>query len=214
MTEKRDIIELIYIARGSDLPRTSTDLAIEERDVTSPAQKAFEKISEMYKSMIDSLASTFLSSGMEIDDLRQEGLMGLYKAVMLYDPRYSSFTTFAYICIKRSMISAYREFKKADPSMTSPLSDDFSDPDEDEGENGFVYHDNSNNPELLFLDKEASEQIYKKIDMLLSPMENKVLRLFIKGESYESIAETLGITKKSADNALKRARNKLKGLLK
>ena len=213
----KNIIDLICIARGSILPRSSaSDIAFDngEKDIHSSAQEAFSEITERYKNMLISLAGVYVCDGLDFEDLYQEGLIGLYKAVMLYDPERSSFSTFVYLCMKRSIISAYRSFKKSNPETTSPLSDDFSDPEDEELYAGFVYSDNSTNPESLFIDKETTEQLFEKIDGLLSPLENKVLRAYLADKSYDDIAEELNKSKKSVDNALLRIRNKLKGLLK
>ncbi len=214
----KNIIDLICIARGSVLPRTSaSDIAFDngnEKAQMSPAQEAFSEITERYKNMLVSLAGAYVCDGLDFDDLYQEGLIGLYKAVMLYDPERSSFSTFVYLCMKRSIISAYKSFKKSNPEITAPLSDDFSDPEDEELYAGFVYSDNSSNPESLFIDKETTEQLFEKIDKLLSPLENKVLRSYLADKSYDDIADELKISKKSVDNALLRIRNKLKGILK
>ena len=213
----KNIIDLICIARGSILPRTSaSDIAFdsEGKAPLSSAQEAFSEITERYKNMLVSLVGAYVCDGLDFEDLYQEGLIGLYKAVMLYDPERSSFSTFVYLCMKRSIISAYRIFRKSNPEITASLSDDFQDPDDEELYAGFVYSDNSSNPETLFIDKESTEQLFEKIDKLLSPLENKVLRAYLADKSYDNIAEELDISRKSVDNALLRIRNKLRGLLK
>ncbi|MEA4832748.1 RNA polymerase sigma-H factor [bioreactor metagenome] len=195
--EDGDILSLIYRARGSD-------------------QDAFRFISERYKAMLCGIVRGLIRPGVEFDDLYQEGLIALFKAVMLYNPDYSSFSTFSYLCMKRAVISAYRKSVRSG-SAEIPDSSSPSDPDNDfSGDeqlyNTFVFPDNSVTPESLYLDKESTELLFKKIDGLLSRYENEVLRLFLTEKSYDEIASALGVSRKSVDNALSRIRSKLKML--
>jgi|GEM_PF-70126 len=221
------ILELIYKARGysgTEAAELASAAGRENRtggDLSAPplpgkkdspaAQEAFVAVFERYKNMIHSLADKFSHGETDRDDAFQEGLLGLYKAVMLYDPDFSSFTTFAYICVERRMISAYRTSKRVPPSYSlSELEDE----DETAPRFSAALWDDKENPETVFIDRENSEQAMKKIDEMLSPLENKVLGCFLQGFSYEKTAKYLSISVKSVDNALKRVRTKLKVLLK
>lgn len=133
------------------------------------------------------------------EDAVQEATFALYSAIKGYDSQKSSFSTFAGICIKRSVISSLKSHnrKKAVPSDLMWSIDDVEIAD-------------SNSPEKIFFDRNDYETLTDSIKLELSSMEYKVLQLYISGYRYSVIAERLNITEKSVNNALSRIRKKLK----
>jgi RNA polymerase sporulation-specific sigma factor len=171
------------------------------RDASHSNQDAFAALAENYSPMIHKLLGSFKISPNDREDLFQEGLIGLYKAVMMYDSRLSSFGTFAYLCIKRSMLSAVKAYNKN--------TDEYEDP-----ETALDIPDSEENrPENLLLSKESYQQLLKKIDSHLSTYENRILKLFLTGVNHDMIAQKLDTSRKSVDNAICRIRRKLKVLI-
>lgn len=143
--------------------------------------------------------ANFYSGGAEFDDLAQEGFLALMRAADSFDTqRGTSFSSFADVCVTNGIRSAVRRLSR---SAEESLSEAF---DEKAGD--------SSTPENIWFEKEAAAGMYEKISELLSKKEWSVFRLYIDGASYEEIAESLDIPKKSVDNAVFRIRKKLKAL--
>lgn len=172
-----------------------------------------------YKSMVRKKAKAMYLLGGENDDLIQEGMIGLFKAVRDYDVNQeNSFQSFADLCISRQMytaiklsqrqkhiplnsyVSLYESGDESSEEKHSPLIEQLQDEKE-------------NNPEILFIDKEYNEAMEQLLKDKLSDLENRVLYLHLKGEDYRSIAELLDKSPKSIDNALQRIKNKVFDLL-
>lgn len=165
-------------------------------------KEAFKHILAIYSDMLHSIIHSFDVPECDHDDLYQEAQMGLYKAVMTYDSRFSSFSTYAYICIKSSVLSCLRK-SSARRTIPQDLMHSLSDED-------FDVISVFDNPESEIIDKENLEALLEKINGVLSPLEKKVLSLYLSDASYASIARLLGKTEKSIDNAIQRIRRKLK----
>lgn len=134
------------------------------------------------------------------EDAAQECTYALYSAVRAFDGQKASFSTFAGICIKRSVIAFLRAHnrKKEIPSrLVTPI-------------HGLEIPD-SNSPEKIFFDRNDYKTLTDSIRLELSPLEYKVLQLYIRGYRYSVIARRLNISEKSVGNALIRIRKKLKG---
>ena len=169
---------------------------------------------EKYKNLVRKKARAFYLMGGDNDDLIQEGMIGLFKAVRDYAPeRESSFAGFADLCIVRQMYTAVEASgrKKHIPlnsyiSLYSgtvgrreheiPLQDVLPDPKE-------------GNPEELVIDRENQEQMQKKLKKRLSKYEKLVLDAYLGGKGYREIGELLGKSPKSIDNALQRIKKKM-----
>lgn len=134
-----------------------------------------------------------------IEDAFQEATLALYSAVKNYEPQKASFSTFATLCIKRSLIGVLklRQRKKDIPEelLTSIEELDLVD---------------SNSPEKIFFDREDYKNLTDTIKLELSSLEYDVLQLYLSGEKYSDIAVKLNISEKSVDNSLARIRKKLK----
>jgi len=177
---------------------------------------------EKYKNLVRSKAKTMFILGADNEDLIQEGMIGLFKAIRDYDSgRDASFYTFADLCIARQMYTAIQASgrKKHMPLNTyiSLYSNMAQDGSREEGTDAILVNalaaTGETNPEELFIDKENAELLEQKIHRELSPFERQVLDLYMTGMSYIQIAKVLGRDEKSADNALQRIKAKLRKVL-
>lgn len=176
-------------------------------------------IMDKYKSMVKKKARAMYLLGGENEDLIQEGMIGLFKAVRDYDlEQDTSFYSFAELCISRQMytaiklsqrqkhmplnsyVSLYEQGNEAEEGKPTPLIDQLQSVKE-------------NNPEELFLDKEYFVSLEQKLKERLSDLENRVLYLHLMGEDYRSIATLLDKSPKSIDNALQRIKQKISTIL-
>lgn len=171
-----------------------------------------EYIMAKYKDLVNAKVSKYFIIGAEKEDIIQEGLIGLFKAIKNFDPeKQSSFKSFANLCIERQLITA---IKTSNRQKHIPLNSSLS-------LNNSVYDENDETSFIDILDTNATEdpldtitkkEYYKfvenKIDKELSDFEKKVLYIYAKGESYTTIAEKLEAPVKSIDNAIQRIRKK------
>jgi RNA polymerase sporulation-specific sigma factor len=192
--------ELIHRLRGGETP-------------------IMDYICEKYKPLVRSKAKSMFILGGDNEDLIQEGMLGLFKAVRDYDcGRDASFFTFADLCISRQMytavqasrrkkhiplntyISLYGDGEDCRDGETRELADSLVDRAE-------------RNPEELFLDKERVDYLERTIEKELSSFEKQVLDLYMTGMSYTQIAKVLGREEKATDNALQRLKGKIRKML-
>ncbi len=179
-----------------------------------------DELFERYKNVVRSIASTMYLIGGENEDLIQEGMIGLFKAVQEYDPgRDASFGTFARLCITRQIYSAV---KASGRKKHIPLNTYVSlyEETKDDDENGrsvevkdMLRASDAMEPEHIILSNEKSEEIERAIEEELSAFEKNVLELYVTGMSYSEIADVLGKNEKATDNAIQRIRGKLKKYL-
>lgn len=163
---------------------------------------------EKYKNMVCKKARTMFLIGGENDDLIQEGMIGLFKAVRDYQPdRDAAFQTFASICVDRQI---YNAIQSSNRQKHQPLNSYISLSEQD-GENEEHLGDNwGENPESIIIDQENVQDLEQEITATLSPMENQVLEYYLAGNGYGEIAQIMGKTPKSIDNALQRIRIKIR----
>lgn len=176
-------------------------------------------IMDKYKNMVRSRAKSMYILGADRDDLIQEGMIGLFKAVRDYDTgRDASFFTFAELCVSRQM---YTAIQAAGRQKHMPLNSYISlyagsaqaDADGRDGEwelSESLLSQSERNPEELLIDRENVERLEKTIEKELSSFEKQVLDLYLTGMKYSEIARVLGRDEKSTDNALQRIKSKLK----
>ncbi len=165
-----------------------------------------------YKNFVRSKARSYFLIGADHEDIVQEGMIGLYKAIRDFQPaRLASFRSFAELCIKRQIITAIKAAtrQKHVPlnsyvSLNKPLYDEESDRTLLDVIEGRV-----TNPEDLYISQEDLSRIQSQISDVLSDLEKQVLDAFMDGKSYQEIAELLGRHVKSIDNALQRVKRKL-----
>lgn len=178
-------------------------------------QEAMEKLLNKYKEMVLGKARSMYILGGDSDDLIQEGMLGLFKAVRDYDcGRDASFRTFAQLCVTRQLYTAVKASsrKKHLPlntaiSLSRPVREDG---EEEEEFLDCLEADASSNPEVYLIGQEEMERLEEKIERELSPFEKQVLELHLTGMGYVEIAHVLNRDEKSTDNALQRIRTKLK----
>ena len=173
-------------------------------------QKGEKEISdylmEKYKEFVRKKARAVYLIGGETDDLIQEGMIGLFKAVQDYRPeKEASFRTFAGMCIDRQLYSAIQSSNR---QKHLPLNSYVSLSQAGEAED--LEGRWSENPEAVIIDQERTRILKEKIKKALSPMENKVLAYYMQGYGYVKIAKLLGKKPKSIDNALQRIRGKIR----
>ncbi len=152
--------------------------------------------------LISIKAEIFSSDAADAEDLRQEGLMGLMRAIASYNPeRAVKFSTYAEVCIVNSMKSYAT--KCNDKSYDTVSLDDIE----------IDIPSQEKNPESICIDKEFFSELWRIIDNELSPLERQVITHYIQGDRYRSIADELRISEKSVANALQRARSKIRSNL-
>jgi RNA polymerase sporulation-specific sigma factor len=178
-------------------------------------ENALNKLLCLYKPLVSKIARSYFLVGGDIEDIMQEGMIGLYKAIMHYSGDKASFKTFATTCIKHQIQSAIRI---ASSDKNKPLSSAMSIAEktniEDDEEIEILIPSPLPSPDDEVLEKEKLEEIRKIIKNTLSPLEIKILSLYLKGFSYKEISEMANITTKSIDNGLTRIKNKLSFLKK
>ena len=188
--------------------------------IKSGDKSAFEYLLNKYKELVNIKVSKYYIVGAEKDDIVQEGLIGLFKAIKSYKPdQQNSFKSFANMCIERQLITAIKTSnRQKHMPLNSYLSLNISAYDEEEGESDTTLMDIFNttlieDPLDTITKKEYLQDIEKTIDKSLSDFEKKVLNKYINGKSYIQIAEDLDAPVKSIDNAIQRIRKKaIKGL--
>ncbi len=171
---------------------------------------AMEQLCAEYKDTVRMLARPYFLIGADRDDLIQEGMIGLFKAVRDYkSDKEASFYSFAQLCITRQLSSALEASnRKKHMPLNTYIS--FSQSDSDGTEFEEILQDDIASPEQLLIEKEKFKEFKEQLWNKLSNMEKKVLQLYLEGNNYTSIARMLGKSDKSIDNALSRIRQKLK----
>lgn len=183
-------------------------------------ESAIDFLYNKYKDLVRKKAKAMYIVGGDSDDLIQEGMIGLYKAIRDYNiSKEASFRTFASMCINRQMCTAVTmSNRKKHSPLNSYISLDSPVKSEHEEDNtrlsDILYSEDELNPESIFIDKESTDYIENRIGHVLSSYEKEVLHLQIDGLDYIKIAEVLEKSPKSVDNALQRIRNKLSGIMK
>ena len=183
-------------------------------DYKNGNQEIMDYLMVKYKSMVRKKARAMYLLGGENEDLIQEGMIGLIKAVRDFDvTQKTSFSSFAELCVSRQMYSAieasnrkkhlplnsyvslYEDSEQVGEGRSLPLIDT-------------IESSKENDPEVLYFGKEYTEAFAEQLKELLSPLENHVLYLHLMGTDYRTIAELLGKSPKSVDNALQRIKTK------
>lgn len=188
-------------------------------DYKNGNQEIMDYLMVKYKSMVRKKARVMYLLGGENEDLIQEGMIGLIKAVRDFDvTQKTSFSSFAELCVSRQMYSAieasnrkkhlplnsyvslYEDSEQVGEGRSLPLIDT-------------IESSKENDPEVLYFGKEYTEAFAEQLKELLSPLENHVLYLHLMGTDYRTIAELLGKSPKSVDNALQRIKTKAQKIL-
>lgn len=172
---------------------------------------------ERYKQLVRSRAHSYFLIGADHEDLVQEGMLGLYKAVCEYDAeKAASFKSFAEICVTRQILSA---IKNATRKKHTPLNHYVSlNTSPVEADSELTLLDTMRSlrvvdPEDVVIGRENFERMVQYLETALSPMERRVLSLYLDGFSYPQIAARIEKPLKSVDNAMQRVKHKLEGFM-
>ncbi len=188
-------------------------------DYKNGNQEIMDYLMVKYKSMVRKKARAMYLLVGENEDLIQEGMIGLIKAVRDFDEtQKTSFSSFAELCVSRQMYSAIEASnRKKHLPLNSYISLYEDSEQEGEGRNlpliDTIESSKENDPEVLYFGKEYTEAFAEQLKELLSPLENHVLYLHLMGTDYRTIAELLGKSPKSVDNALQRIKTKAQKIL-
>ncbi|TGB00932.1 RNA polymerase sporulation sigma factor SigH [Halobacillus salinus] len=192
------------------------DEAIIER-INQGQVQALDYLINKYKNFVRAKARTYFLIGADREDIVQEGMIGLYKAIRDYkEGKLSSFKAFAELCVTRQIITAIKTAtrQKHIPlnsyvSLDKPIYDEES----DRTLLDVIAGSKAIDPQELIVNKEKFFDMEEKISELLSDLEKKVLALYLDGRSYQEISEELNRHVKSIDNALQRVKRKLEKYL-
>lgn len=171
---------------------------------------------DKYKYLVRSEASNMFLLGADHEDLLQEGMIGLFKAIRDYDPgRDASFMTFAKLCISRQIFTAIEASNRHKHApLNSYLSLSETDDEQSKEARERLYKMTAlESPETLLIAKEDVERLEERLRAELSRLEKQVLDLYYIGMSTREIAAILGRTEKATDNALQRLKAKLRKCL-
>ena len=205
--------ELIYRNEEDEFQRFEE---MTDEDIVSLSQsgdgQALAFLLDKYKNFVRSNARSYFLIGADHEDIVQEGMIGLYKAIRDFkSQKLTSFRAFAELCVKRQIITAIKTATRQKHlplnsyvSLNKPLYDEESDRTLLDVIEGRV-----TNPEDLYISQEDLNSIQNQIGELLSDLEQQVLASFLDGKSYQEIAAALGRHVKSIDNALQRVKRKL-----
>ena len=165
-------------------------------------ESSLDFLLKKYKRLANKIARSYFLVGADYDDLLQEAMIGLYKAIKNFKLNgKASFKTFAYLCISRNVQSAV---KFANSKKNSILSEAISlscGNNEDDEQLNLIIPSTSLSPDQELIESENLEEIQNAINQELSHFEQEVLSHFLNGESYTQIATSLSVTNKSVDNA-------------
>ena len=176
-------------------------------------QDATEYILKKYSPLVKKSIRTLYLIGADTEDLSQEGMIGLFKAVRNYESgENASFYTFAKLCIDRQIYSAIKASNRKKHSPLNSYISFYTKGNEEAELIDNLEAGSSSNPEHVILDQENTSRIEELLEVHLSKMEKEILPLYLEGMPYIEIAARIGKKTKSIDNAIQRIREKVKKL--
>ncbi|MBU5214733.1 RNA polymerase sporulation sigma factor SigH [Bacillus sp. Gen3] len=211
----------IYVNLNVEVTHNENYVMMEDEQLIELVHKgdseALDFLIQKYRNFVRAKARSYFLVGADKEDIVQEGMIGLYKAIRDYkEDKLTSFKAFAELCIIRQIITAIKTAtrQKHIPlnsyvSLDKPIYDEESDRTLMDVISGAKIM----NPEELIINREKYGNIEGKISELLSDLERKVLALYLDGQSYQEISEELNRHVKSIDNALQRVKRKLERYL-
>ncbi len=174
--------------------------------------RALDYLLSKYFVYVRNKSLSYYIVGADRDDIIQEGMIGLFKAVRDFSSeRGVSFKTFADVCVTRQIITAVKNAsrqKHAPLNFYVSLNKSVSDEDEDSTLSDILGQAKDSNPEEILIKKENANILGSEMSRLLSQFELLVLTLYLQGNSYQDIGKMIGKTPKSVDNALQRIKKK------
>jgi len=195
-----------------DVSRNSLD-----EDLVAVSQQGCHRSVEIllgrYRHLVESKARTFYLVGADHDDVVQEGLIGLYKAIRDYQfNKHTRFRAFAELCVTRQIITAIKmstRQKHAPMNTYVSLQQSISDLDGDASLLECIPDEQAPNPEAILIQNRERADLHHTIEHKLSPLESKVLYYYLRGNSYKEMSETMKCRTKCIDNALQRIKRKI-----
>ena len=176
-------------------------------------ETAEEVLINRYKELVKSRARMYFIAGADAEDVIQEGMIGLIKAIRSFDgSKGASFSTFANLCIKRQLITAVKLSNRKKHSPLNYYVSFYTENDDDVALVDELQADQAFEPENQMLGQLESQKLAETIDKKLSKFERQVLEGYLAGKSYDELAEAFGKTYKSIDNAIQRIRKKLRDI--
>lgn len=173
---------------------------------------AMEYMLKKYSGIVKKEIRTVYLIGAETEDLAQEGMIGLFKAIRDYeDSKGAAFNTFATLCVRNQIKTAIKASNRKKHTPLNTYISIYTEGDEKESNLAIDLEavDDSSSPEAMVIANEQFVSLEKRIDKELSPFEKKVLKLYLEGLSYADIGAELDKKEKSVNNALQRIRGKL-----
>ncbi|MEL7606955.1 RNA polymerase sigma-H factor [bioreactor metagenome] len=195
-----------YIYNFDDYDNFSDEELVEKRN--DGDKYAEECLYKRYTYVVKRITSSFFIIGGGKDDLFQEAMIGLIKAVNSYDGKFGAkFKTYAEVCVRRQVISAIR---KTSTHMVKGISlYDYIDSENDSKVFDYYFSSENLNPEIVYINEEEKNLYYEQAKKILSRFEIEVLTEYEEGKSYEEISLVLNKSIKSIDNALQRVKRKI-----
>ena len=175
-------------------------------------QNAVEELMERYKYVPASVARSYFLIGGAKEDLLQEGMIGVYRAISTFDTSKAEFKTYVYTCVKNSILSC---IKKSKTKKNQPLNEyvSLSGYVEGDSDKSFIIQDNKLGPEELFIHRESENELNEIVKKILTKTEYEIFQCYIKGDTYSQISEQTKRSIKSVDNAIQRIKKKIRELL-
>jgi len=178
-------------------------------------EAATDELLTHFKPKVIAISREYFLIGSDFDDLIQEGMIGLYKAISVYDStKNTNFSAFASLCIHRQLQNAV---KNANRKKNSPLNSyipikyyDGSSSSDDEKIMNLVIVDDTSNIEQNYIDKELNAILMSKVKEVLNEQQFDVLKMFLNGETYSNISKHFNINVKQVDNMLQAIKKKLR----
>lgn len=173
-------------------------------------EEIMDYLMDKYKNLVRSKAKALFLIGGDSDDLIQEGMIGLFKAVRDFRPdRHSSFYHFAQLCIARQMYTAVEASNRKKHAPLNSYVSLYGDDSDGMQMIEMLGSVDESNPENLMINQESLKDFQRKVRMTLSAMEQEVLNYCLQGLQYTQIAEIMGREPKAIDNAIQRIKKKL-----
>ena len=188
--------------------------------VAEDSEDAKEILLEKYKSMVEAKANHYYSyaktKGYELNDLIQEGMIGLNQAINDFkEQKNVKFITFASVCIERQLLTFIRDINRQKHKvLNDSLSIDSTNDNKGRPLLDILFDPKNLNPEDSFVNEEEQEELINSIKQILTDKEFEVFELRIKGFTYQEIASLLNISKKSVDGTIGRIKNKINNIKK
>ncbi len=188
-----------------------------EDDVIALAKQgsgdATEYLLHKYQGLVEAKARSYFLMGAEPEDVIQEGMIGLFKAIRDFSlHEFGGFRKFAALCVTRQIISAVKGANRQKHQALNMYVSMDATPDEGEDDGNLdevLSDDVEGSPVEHMIGKELRRQINREMDRSMSQLEKDALREYLRGHTYQNIAEELGTNVKQVDNALQRAKKKL-----